>query len=62
MEFAQSQLKLALEQNTIGSRDAMNWTTPTFAEIKMDAEIGSYQQDSESPLFAECDDAEHDTQ
>ncbi len=23
----------------------MNWTTPTFDEIRMDAEIGSYQDD-----------------
>jgi hypothetical protein len=30
----------------------MEWTTPTFVEIKMDAEIGSYQQDDEptSPI------------
>jgi hypothetical protein len=31
----------------------MNWTSPAFEEIKMDAEIGSYQEDSEpreSPL------------
>jgi hypothetical protein len=26
----------------------MEWTSPTYAEIKMDAEIGSYQEDSES--------------
>jgi hypothetical protein len=25
----------------------MEWTSPTYAEIKMDAEIGSYQEDSE---------------
>ena len=25
----------------------MEWTTPTWAEIKMDAEIGSYQEDYE---------------
>ena len=25
----------------------MDWTTPTFVEIKMDAEIGSYQEDFE---------------
>jgi hypothetical protein len=34
---------------------AMNWTSPAFEEIKMDAEIGSYQEDSEpreSPLAA----------
>ncbi len=23
------------------------WTTPTYDELKMDAEIGSYQQDDE---------------
>jgi hypothetical protein len=28
----------------------MDWTTPTFVEIKMDAEIGSYQQDDEPNL------------
>ena len=26
---------------------AMEWSTPTWAEIKMDAEIGSYQEDFE---------------
>jgi hypothetical protein len=25
----------------------MEWTSPTYAEIKMDAEIGSYQEDGE---------------
>jgi hypothetical protein len=34
----------------------MEWTAPTYAEIKMDAEIGSYQEDSEptreSPFVA----------
>jgi hypothetical protein len=25
----------------------MEWTSPTYAEIKMDAEIGSYREDSE---------------
>jgi hypothetical protein len=30
----------------------MNWTTPTFEEIKMDAEIGSYQEDGERPPIA----------
>jgi hypothetical protein len=34
------------------------WTAPDFVEIKMDAEIGSYQDDfdplrEESPLFLE---------
>jgi len=28
----------------------MDWITPTFVEIKMDAEIGSYQADDE-PTF-----------
>ena len=26
---------------------AMTWTTPTFEEVKMDAEIGSYQEDTD---------------
>ncbi len=26
----------------------MEWTAPTYAEIKMDAEIGSYQEDFDS--------------
>jgi hypothetical protein len=34
----------------------MDWTAPTYAEIKMDAEIGSYQEDTdptrEGPHFA----------
>jgi hypothetical protein len=25
----------------------MTWTTPTFDQLKMDAEIGSYQEDTE---------------
>jgi hypothetical protein len=25
----------------------MEWTTPKYVEIKMDAEIGSYQEDNE---------------
>jgi hypothetical protein len=29
----------------------MEWTTPTFSEIKMDAEIGSYQEDGEPMPF-----------
>jgi len=28
----------------------MEWTTPTFEELKMDAEIGSYQMDDEPNL------------
>ena len=35
----------------------MEWTAPTYAEIKMDAEIGSYQEDRdeapECPFVAE---------
>jgi hypothetical protein len=35
----------------------MSWTKPSFVEIKMDAEIGSYQEDwapeRDEPLFAE---------
>jgi hypothetical protein len=27
----------------------MEWTAPTYDEIKMDAEIGSYQEDSDPP-------------
>jgi hypothetical protein len=31
----------------------MNWTTPAFEELKMDAEIGSYQEDGEWPPIVE---------
>lgn len=33
----------------------MNWTTPAYEELKMDAEIGSYQQDQQDdePPFVE---------
>jgi hypothetical protein len=31
----------------------MNWTTPVYEELKMDAEIGSYQQDDEWPPIVE---------
>jgi hypothetical protein len=27
----------------------MEWTIPAFVEIKMDAEIGSYQEEREEP-------------
>jgi hypothetical protein len=30
----------------------MNWTTPAYEELKMDAEIGSYQEDGEYPPIA----------
>jgi hypothetical protein len=39
----------------------MNWTTPAYEELKMDAEIGSYQEDYDPLPFAEprdLDDAE----
>jgi hypothetical protein len=41
----------------------MEWTTPSWAEIKMDAEIGSYQEDFEptrDPAFVGVDAAEID--
>ncbi len=42
----------------------MNWTTPTFDELKMDAEIGSYQEDTdparEAPLAAPAQDRSTD--
>ena len=35
----------------------MTWTTPAFHEVKMDAEIGSYQEDTdpsrEAPIAEE---------
>jgi hypothetical protein len=31
----------------------MDWTTPSYDEIKMDAEIGSYQQDGDNVPVAE---------
>lgn len=31
----------------------MNWQTPAYEELKMDAEIGSYQEDGEAPPIAE---------
>jgi hypothetical protein len=39
---------------------AMEWNTPTWAEIKMDAEIGSYQEDFEPTRdpIVESDDTE----
>lgn len=29
----------------VTSQDALQWEAPTFVEIRMDAEIGSYQDD-----------------
>jgi hypothetical protein len=34
----------------------MTWETPEIVEIKMDAEIGSYQPDDEPPAPAARDD------
>lgn len=38
------------------------WKTPSFVELRMDAEIGSYQDDSDPardvPAFAEADERE----
>jgi hypothetical protein len=31
----------------------MSWTTPAYEELKMDAEIGSYQEDGEWPPIVE---------
>jgi hypothetical protein len=37
----------------------MDWTTPAYEELKMDAEIGSYQMDDELPFVdAEAEAAE----
>lgn len=36
-----------------GIMRAMNWTTPVYEELKMDAEIGSYQEDGEWPPIVE---------
>jgi hypothetical protein len=33
----------------------MEWTAPSFDEIKMDAEIGSYQADEEPTPIVESD-------
>ena len=38
----------------------MEWTTPSYVEIKMDAEIGSYQADEEpAPAFVDVDTEDH---
>jgi hypothetical protein len=41
---------LSRDRATRRGERAMDWITPTFVEIKMDAEIGSYQADDE-PTF-----------
>ena len=40
----------------------MNWTTPSYEELKMDAEIGSYQQDDDVPPIVETRDSERDAE
>ena len=35
---------------------SMSWTTPSYDEIKMDAEIGSYQEDGERVPIVRGDD------
>jgi hypothetical protein len=35
---------------------AMEWTTPDYTEIKMDAEIGSYQEDGDPVPIVERED------
>jgi hypothetical protein len=40
----------------------MNWTTPSFEEIKMDAEIGSYQEDGDPPRIVRRDEETRDTE
>ena len=38
---------------------AMVWTAPSYEEIKMDAEVGSYQEDGGDPLpFVQSDEEE----
>lgn len=32
----------------------MPWETPNFIEVKMDAEVGSYQEDPEKPRGGEA--------
>jgi hypothetical protein len=41
------------ERRIAGIMSAMNWTTPVYEEVKMDAEIGSYQEDGEWPPIVE---------
>jgi hypothetical protein len=38
----------------------MDWTTPSFDEIKMDAEIGSYQEDADLPFVRSSDVSEEE--
>jgi hypothetical protein len=45
-----------------GIMRAMNWTTPVYEELKMDAEIGSYQEDGEWPPIVEQADGASDAE
>jgi hypothetical protein len=48
------QCSVAIARLRVPSHHArMAWTTPSYDEIKMDAEIGSYQQDGENVPIAE---------
>jgi hypothetical protein len=40
----------------------MEWTSPSFAEIKMDAEIGSYQEDGERIPIVQRDEDQRDAE
>jgi hypothetical protein len=40
-----------------GIIEPMEWTTPSYDELKMDAEIGSYQEDGEWPPIVEAQDS-----
>jgi hypothetical protein len=42
--------------------NTMNWTTPVYEELKMDAEIGSYQEDGEWPPIVEQADSAPDAE
>jgi hypothetical protein len=37
--------KAAITAVTSQSQEALLWETPSFVEIRMDAEVGSYQDD-----------------
>jgi hypothetical protein len=51
------------EKNRMNARNAMTrWETPTFESLRMDAEVGSYQEDfepaREGPAFARASEGE----
>jgi hypothetical protein len=47
---SRSHLRARANQSIIS---LMEWTTPSYEELKMDAEIGSYQEDGEWPPIVE---------